>query len=92
MYVTLIASSVDLLQVLNDFFVLYPLPCPGGYTLQPSRSVPGSMVCQCQDNVTKVIHCENNQDTVVIEVCVCVCEGGVCGCVHACMCVYMKFQ
>ena len=64
---------VDLFQVFNDSFDLYPLPCPGGYTLQPSPSTPGSVVCQCQDNVTRVILCEDDQDTVVIEVCVCVC-------------------
>ena len=49
------------------------MPCPGGYTLQPSRSVPGSMVCQCQDKVTRIVLCEDNQDTVVIEVCVIMC-------------------
>ena len=77
-----------LLQASNDSFIFYPLPCPGGYILQPSDSVQGSMICLCQDNVTQVINCENDQDTIVIEVCVCVCEC-VCVhvCVHACVCV-----
>ena len=28
------------------------------------------MVCQCQDKVTRIVLCEDDQDTVVIEVCV----------------------
>ena len=74
-----------LLQVSSDSFIFYPLPCPGGYILQPSDGVQGSMVCRCQDNVTQVINCEDDQDTIVIEVCMCVC---VCVCVraHVCAC------
>ena len=66
-----------------------------------SGPVVGGSVCGCQD-ISEVIHCEHDQDTVVIKVCLerelcviyimhvcmctCVCTG-MCVCVHVYECV-----
>jgi len=62
-----IEDPFETVQVSNDSFILYPLPCPGGYALTPTHGVQGSLTCQCKNNVSQVIHCEDDQDTVVIE-------------------------
>ena len=49
-------------------FTLEVLPCPGGYTLQQHTSKTDIHVCTCNEEISEVLLCEEDQDTIVIEV------------------------
>lgn len=49
-------------------FTLEILPCPGGYVLQQHTSKTDVNVCVCNEELSEVLLCEDDQDTVVIEV------------------------
>ena len=53
-------------------FTLEALICPGGYVLQLHTSVTGISVCTCNEEISDVLLCKDDQETVVIRVC----EGG----------------
>ena len=47
---------------------MYPDLCPAGYDLVPTGAQQGGLECQCERNDKLIINCEDNQDTVIIEV------------------------
>ena len=53
-------------------FMLYPDLCPAGYSLtltgQPANISANELACQCDQNNTFIIHCENDQDEIIIKV------------------------
>ena len=53
-------------------FTLEAFICPGGYVLQPHTSLTGISVCTCNEEISDVFLCKDDQETVVIRVC----EGG----------------
>ena len=58
----------DSLQVTPDMFEFHSALCPGGYGI---AGLPGSTALQCQcleQSMEKVIHCEEDQDSIIIEV------------------------
>ena len=51
--------------------MLYPDLCPAGYSLILTGQVNFSvneLECRCDQNNTFVIHCENDQDEIIIRV------------------------
>ena len=49
-------------------FTLEVLSCPGGYILQQHTSLSEINICVCNEEMSEVLLCEEDQDTVVIEV------------------------
>ena len=47
-------------------FVLENQLCPAGYVLGPSDS--SMSVCSCNEDISEVLLCKDDQDTVVIKV------------------------
>ena len=58
----------SLVQVKSASFLLYPALCPAGYVLVPTGQRQGGMECKCDRNNSLIIECENDQDTIVVEV------------------------
>ena len=58
------------MQVKPATFLLYPNLCPAGYSLVTltSQMNDNEMECQCDQNNGFVIHCENDQDEVIVRV------------------------
>lgn len=58
------------MQIKPGTFKLYPEPCPAGYSLALTGQVnsANAMECQCDEGNTLIIHCENDQDKVIVEV------------------------
>ena len=54
------------MQVASDRFVLQCTECPGGYVMKQSLS-SRLIRCECED-VEYVLHCEDDQDSVLIKV------------------------
>lgn len=48
--------------------MLYPSPCPAGYDLVPTGQQQGGLECQCEQNNKLIINCEDDQDSVIVEV------------------------
>ena len=67
------------LQVEPVTFTLYPLPCPAGYALLSTAR--RGLECQCEDNNNLIINCEDDQDSVIVEVQLCIATK-----CHSCMC------
>lgn len=55
-----------LFQVVTDSFNLHYIECPGGYSLVKSTSTE-MMSCRCED-LREILHCEDDQDSILIEV------------------------
>ena len=55
-------------QVKPATFTLYPLPCPAGYDLVSAGQQQGGLECQCDKNNKLIINCEDDQDTLIVEV------------------------
>ena len=49
-------------------FKLHTLPCPAGYDLVSNGQQQGGLECQCEQNNKLIINCEDDQDSVIIEV------------------------
>ena len=49
-------------------FMLHPLLCPSGYVLVPTGQQQGGLECQCEKNDRQIINCEDDQDTIIVEV------------------------
>ena len=49
-------------------FTLYPLPCPAGYDLVYTGQQQGGFECQCEQNNQLIINCEDDQDSIIVEV------------------------
>ena len=60
-------------QVESASFTLEALICPAGYVLRPHATLTGISVCTCNEEIRDIVLCEDDQETVVIKVCV---EGG----------------
>ena len=60
-------------QVESATFTLVALTCPAGYVLRPHTTLTGISVCTCNEEIRDIVLCEDDQETVVIRVCV---EGG----------------
>ena len=52
--------------MVTDSFTLRYIECPGGYTLVKSTSTE-MMSCKCEDS-REILHCEDDQDSILIEV------------------------
>ncbi len=53
----------------TDSFVIYPDVCPVGYTLRQAALHSG-YECRCQEDIQQIIlNCEDDQDTILIQVC-----------------------
>ena len=50
----------------SDRFVLNYTECPGGYVLERDSST-GLVKCECE-STDVILHCEDDQDSVLIEV------------------------
>ena len=51
-------------------FTLEALICPAGYVLRPHATLTGISVCTCNEEIRDIVLCEDDQETVVIKVCV----------------------
>ena len=49
-------------------FTLEAVACPGGYVLRPTTVQTSLRVCTCNQDISEVVHCEDDQENVVIEV------------------------
>ena len=55
------------MDVGGDGIELFSAPCPGGYTLTVAIFSPDVFVCTC-DDAEKILACEDDQDTIIIQV------------------------
>lgn len=51
----------------TDSFVIYPDVCPVGYALRNSTTQSG-LECSCKKDVYQILNCEDDQDTILIQV------------------------
>ena len=49
-------------------FTLVGQVCPAGYVLRPQSSQRDISVCTCNEDISEVLSCEDDQETVVIKV------------------------
>ena len=49
-------------------FTLYPALCPAGYVLVSTGGQQDGLECQCEQSHQLIINCEDDQDTIIIEV------------------------
>ena len=56
------------IQVKPAKFTLFPAPCPAGYDLVFTGQQQGGLECQCEQNNQLIINCEDDQDSVIVEV------------------------
>ena len=55
------------------------LPCPGGYRAELIETRAGLWGCVCDNEIDELLFCQDDQDTIVIEVLV--------SCVYVYICV-----